>query len=117
MEYGRRNSPLIDGRTGSTPLVEAHSADEVARSVDLGAELIGVNARDLTTFELDRELFGRVVGRIPDGVVKVAESAVRTADDVAAYRAAGADAVLVGEALVTGDPASLIRGFRTAGRP
>ena len=50
---------------GMTPLVETHSADEVARAVDIGARLIGVNARDLSTFELDRDLFGRLVDRIP----------------------------------------------------
>lgn len=98
-----------------TALVETHDEREVDRALDAGARLLGVNARDLDTFELDRELFGRVAGRIPDGVVKVAESAVRTADDVAAYRAAGADVVLVGEALVTGDPAVLIRQFQQAG--
>jgi len=97
-----------------TALVEAHDEQEVDRALDAGARLLGVNARDLDTFELDRELFGRVADRIPDGVIKVAESAVRTRDDVAAYRAAGADVVLVGEALVTGDPAVLIRAFREA---
>lgn len=97
-----------------TVLVEAHDEQEVDRALDAGARLLGVNARDLDTFELDRELFGRVAGRIPAGVIKVAESAVRTADDVAAYRAAGADVVLVGEALVTGDPAALIRAFEEA---
>ena len=97
-----------------TVLVEAHDEQEVDRALDAGARLLGVNARDLDTFELDRDLFGRVAGRIPAGVVKVAESAVRTPDDVAAYRAAGADVVLVGEALVTGDPAALIRAFEEA---
>lgn len=99
---------------GMTVLVEAHDEQEVDRGLDAGARLLGVNARDLDTFELDRELFGRVVGRIPDDVVTVAESAVRTPDDVAAYRAAGADVVLVGEALVTGDAAALIRAFEEA---
>ncbi|QAY61226.1 indole-3-glycerol phosphate synthase TrpC [Microbacterium protaetiae] len=98
---------------GMTPLVEAHSADEVARAVEIGARLIGVNARDLTTFELDRDLFGRLAGGIPAGVIKVAESAVKTPDDVAHYRAAGADVVLIGEALVTGDPVATLRSFLT----
>lgn len=96
---------------GMTPLVEAHSADEVARSVDLGAELIGVNARDLTTFELDRDLFGRVADQIPAGVIRVAESAVLDVSDVERYREAGADAVLVGEALVKGDPTQTLASF------
>lgn len=96
---------------GMTPLVEAHSADELARAADLGARLIGVNARDLTTFELDRDLFGRLSASFPADAIKVAESAVLTPADVAHYRAAGADAVLVGEALVTGDPVATLRAF------
>lgn len=96
---------------GMTPLVEAHSAEEVARAVDLGSHLIGVNARDLTTFELDRELFGRVADQIPAGVIRVAESAVLDVSDVVRYREAGADAVLVGEALVTSDPIATLQSF------
>ncbi len=96
---------------GMTPLVETHSAEEVARAVDLGAQLIGVNARNLSTFELDRELFGRVADQIPAGVIRVAESAVLDVSDVVRYREAGADAVLVGEALVTGDPVATLQSF------
>nr|WP_279543737.1 indole-3-glycerol phosphate synthase TrpC [Leucobacter ruminantium] len=96
---------------GMTPLVEAHSAEEVARAVDLGAELIGVNARNLSTFELDRELFGRVADQIPAGVIRVAESAVLDVTDVERYREAGADAVLVGEALVTNDPIATLASY------
>ena len=97
---------------GMTPLVETHSAEELSRASDLGAQVIGVNARDLRTFELDRELFGRLVDRFPAGAVKIAESAVHSVDDVVAYRSAGADVVLVGEALVTGgDPAAAVSAF------
>lgn len=96
---------------GMTPLVETHSADEVERALDVGADLVGVNARNLSTFELDRDLFGELADRIPAGVIKIAESAVSTPADVAHYRRAGADVVLVGEALVTGDPASALRDF------
>lgn len=96
---------------GMTPLVEAHSADEVARAVDLGSQLIGVNARNLSTFELDRELFGRVADQIPAGVIRVAESAVLDVSDVIRYREAGADAVLVGEALVTSDPIATLQSY------
>ena len=96
---------------GMTALVETHSASEVTRAVDVGAGLIGVNARDLDTFELDRELFGRIADRIPGSTISVAESAVRSAEDVAHYRAAGADVVLVGEALVTSDPVVTMAGF------
>ncbi len=97
---------------GMTALVEAHTADELERALEIGAGLVGVNARDLTTFELDQELFGTLAGRIPSGVIRVAESAVKTAADVAHYRRAGADVVLVGEALVTGgDPVQTLREF------
>lgn len=96
---------------GMTPLVETHSADEVARAGDIGARLIGVNARDLSTFELDRDLFGRLADQLPPDAVKVAESAVLAPADVAHYRDAGADAVLIGEALVTGDPVATLRAF------
>lgn len=99
---------------GMTPLVEAHSADEVDRAASIGARLIGVNARDLSTFELDRDLFGRLADRIPVDAIKVAESAVLRPEDVAHYRRAGADAVLVGEALVTNDPVSTLRAFLAA---
>ena len=96
---------------GMTALVETHSAHEVARAVDIGAALIGVNARDLDTFELDRDLFARLADQIPGSTISVAESAVRTAADVAHYRASGADVVLVGEALVTSDPIITMAGF------
>jgi indole-3-glycerol phosphate synthase len=99
------------GQLGMTALVEAHSAEEVARAADVGAAVIGVNARDLTTFDLDRDLFGRLAAGIPSDAIKVAESAVLAPADVAHYRAAGADAVLVGEALVTGDPVATLRTF------
>jgi indole-3-glycerol phosphate synthase len=72
-----------------------------------------VNQRDLVTFEVDHHRAVRMARLIPDGVVKVAESGVRDADDAAALRDAGYDAVLVGESLVTAaDPASVIRALR-----
>jgi len=84
----------------------------VARAVDLGADIIGINARDLTTFEVDISLFGRLRGMIPSGVVAVAESAVSRPEDVARYRSEGADYVLVGEALVTGaNPQKTVREY------
>ena len=96
---------------GMAVLVETHSADEVSRALDIGAGLVGVNARDLSTFELDQNLFGTLAGQIPSGVIRVAESAVLTAADVVHYREAGADIVLVGEALVTGDPVRTLAEF------
>ena len=99
-------------RWGMEALVETHSEEELTRAVGLGAAIIGVNARDLATFELDRALFSRLSSRIPAGVVKVAESAVSGPEDVIAYKRAGADCVLVGEALVTdGNPQQTVREF------
>lgn len=96
---------------GMAALVETHSAEEISRAIDIGSSIIGVNARDLNTFELDRDLFGRIADNIPGGIIRVAESAVKTAADVTHYRAAGADVVLVGEALVTNDPARTLEEF------
>ena len=96
---------------GMTPLVETHSAEELERAKAIGAKLIGVNARNLTTFELDRDLFGTLVDAFPADAIKIAESAVLTPADVAHYRAAGADVVLIGEALVTGDPVATLKQF------
>lgn len=97
---------------GMEALVETHSEEEILRAVALDARVIGVNARDLTTFELDPDLFGQVQHLIPDGVLKVAESAVMNSQDVTRYRKQGAHAVLVGEALVTGaDPENTVREF------
>jgi indole-3-glycerol phosphate synthase len=94
-------------------LVETHSADEVRRAADIGARLLGVNARNLSTFELDSTLFASVYDLIPSDAISVAESAVTTIDDVRAYRSAGADAVLVGEALVTAHNAQqTVRDYR-----
>lgn len=100
---------------GMTPLVETHTADELDRAIDLEAKLIGVNARNLSTFELDRNLFATLVHKIPEGVIKVAESAVLKPEDVTHYRSAGADVVLIGEALVTGDPVHTLQQFLAAG--
>ncbi|MCX5413957.1 indole-3-glycerol phosphate synthase TrpC [Streptomyces sp. NBC_00059] len=106
---------------GLTPLVEVHDEREAERAAAVGAGVIGVNARDLRTLAVDRGTFARVAPSIPPGAVRIAESGVRDARDVAAYALAGADAVLVGEALVTGDSPrlavkSLLAGART-GRP
>lgn len=101
---------------GMTALVEVHGADEVARAADAGARVIGVNARDLTTLEVDRDQFAKVSPLIPAGVVRVAESGVRGPHDVLEYARAGADAVLVGEALVTGgDPRTAVADLVSAG--
>jgi indole-3-glycerol phosphate synthase len=101
---------------GLLPLVEVHADEELGRAVDAGATVIGVNARNLATLEMDRSLFARLAPRIPDGVVKIAESGVRGPHDLLAYAACGADAVLVGESLVTEkDPRAAVADLVTAG--
>ncbi|HSK25433.1 MAG TPA: indole-3-glycerol phosphate synthase TrpC [Jiangellales bacterium] len=101
---------------GLTALVECHTAEEVDRAVDAGARVIGVNARDLTTLEVHRDQFARLAPRVPDGVVKIAESGVRGPHDVIELAREGADAVLVGETLVTGrDPRAAVADLVAAG--
>ncbi len=101
---------------GLIPLVEVHADEELDRAVEAGAKIIGVNARDLATLEVDRTVFTRIAPRIPDGIVKIAESGIRGPHDLLAYAASGADAVLVGESLVTGkDPRSAVADLVTAG--
>ncbi|MEW9531453.1 indole-3-glycerol phosphate synthase TrpC [Microbispora sp. NPDC049125] len=101
---------------GLTPLVEVHTEEELSRAVDAGARVIGVNARDLKTLEIDREVFAKLAPKVPDGVIKIAESGVRGPHDLLAYARAGADAVLVGESLVTGrDPKAAVNDLVTAG--
>ncbi len=81
-------------------LCEVHDKEEMQRARDAGCDLIGVNTRDLRTFKVDLETAFRLVDQIPSGVVKVAESGIHSADDVARLRAAGYDAFLVGESLM-----------------
>ena len=100
---------------GLTALVEVHDEEEIARAVDAGATVIGVNARNLKTLEVDRGVFQRVAHTIPDSCVKVAESGIRDPHDLIVYAEAGADAVLVGESLVTGrDPRAAVAELVTA---
>ncbi len=85
---------------GLTVLVEVHDEEETARAVDLGAELVGVNARNLKTLAVDADTFGRLAPAVPADRVLVAESGVTGPDDVRRFVSEGARAVLVGEALV-----------------
>jgi indole-3-glycerol phosphate synthase len=91
-------------------LVEIHDERELDTALQVGATLIGVNQRDLTTFDVDPGRAVRVAGLIPDGIVKVAESGVRDGDDARALRDAGYDAILVGETLVTSDDPGRVIG-------
>lgn len=101
---------------GMTALVEVHGHDEVSRALDAGARCIGVNARNLKTLEIDRTTFARLAPLIPSGVVRIAESGVRGPHDVMDYARSGADAVLVGESLVTGgNPRAAVADLVAAG--
>lgn len=94
-------------------LLEVHDEDELERALPHAPELLGVNARDLRTLVTDLGTVERVLPRIPAGVVRVAESGLKTAADLRRVRAAGANAVLVGESLVTsGDALGTLRAWR-----
>jgi indole-3-glycerol phosphate synthase len=100
-------------QVGLDALVEVHDEPELERALEAGATIVGVNQRDLVTFEVDQRRAVRMAPRIPDGVVKVAESGVRGADDARALHDAGYHAVLVGEGLVTApDPAAAVKELR-----
>ncbi|GAA1147437.1 indole-3-glycerol phosphate synthase TrpC [Nesterenkonia lutea] len=100
---------------GMEALVEAHTEEEIARAAAVGAKIVGVNVRNLKTLEVDVAHYSTMARHLPDDVVRVAESGVTGPAVVADYAAEGADAVLVGEALVRdGEPAEALRRFRTA---
>jgi len=108
----------LGAELGLDVLVEAHDEREVERALEAGADLVGVNQRDLATFEVDTARAVRVAPEIPDGVVRVAESGVRGPDDARVLAAAGYHAVLVGESLVTdGDRAAAVAALRAARAP
>ncbi len=93
---------------GLAVLVEVHDESEIERALAVGARIVGVNARSLQTFAEDLSIAEALAARIPGEVVRIAESAVRSVSDAARMAAAGFDAVLIGEALVTApDPAAL----------
>jgi indole-3-glycerol phosphate synthase len=101
---------------GMNALVETHTEEEIDRGLAAGARILGINVRNLKTLDVDRGVFGRLASRIPTGPVIVAESGVRGPEDVAEYAGLGANAVLVGEALVThGSPRERIEEFQRAG--
>jgi indole-3-glycerol phosphate synthase len=111
-------------RAGLTALLETHDELEVTRAIGAyeaagitGRPVIGVNARDLTTLAVDNGRFEALRDVVPEGAIAVAESGIRTPDDVARLTAAGADAVLVGESVATaGDPAGAVQALVQAGR-
>lgn len=101
---------------GMTALVEAHSRLEALRALEAGAKVVGVNARDLRTLEVNMDNFAQIVDVISEDVIAVAESGVKGPADVFAYARDGADAVLIGEALVkNGDPRAAVAEMVAAG--
>jgi len=96
---------------GFQPLVEVHSVEELAAAVDAGADLVGVNNRDLARLSVDLGTFERVASAAPDDVTLVAESGVTTTADVRRMREAGADGLLIGTAIMDGDVAANTRRF------
>lgn len=110
-ELGELHTLAVD--VGLDVLVEVHDEEELERAVAIEASLIGVNQRDLVTFEVDNARAARVGAAIPVTAVRVAESGIRGPEDAAALAAAGFDALLVGELLVTaGDPESACAALR-----
>ncbi|HEX6236080.1 MAG TPA: indole-3-glycerol phosphate synthase TrpC [Acidimicrobiales bacterium] len=108
----------LAGEVGLDALVEVHDEREVERALSVGADLVGVNQRDLESFEVDASRAARVVREIPGSVVRVAESGIRGPGDARALAGAGFDAILVGESLVTsGDPEAAVAALRGARRP
>lgn len=100
---------------GLDALVEIHDEAELERALAIDATLIGVNQRDLVTFEVDTERAVRMAPQMPDGVVRIAESGITGPRDAAVLADAGYHAVLVGESLVThGDPSTAVKALRTA---
>jgi len=95
---------------GIDALVEVHDRVEADRALAAGATVVGVNARDLRTFEVDLEGAAGIIAELPGTVVRVAESGIKAPADAALVASAGCDAVLVGEHLVTaGDPAEALK--------
>jgi len=100
---------------GLDVLSEVHDGEELRRALDAGCDVIGVNTRDLRTFKVDLQIALDLVGRMPKNVVRVAESGIRSAEDVAQLRAAGCDAFLVGESLMRAErPGEALRELLSA---
>ncbi len=107
-----RSLAAAAARFAMAALVEVHDARELAKALDAGAEIIGVNNRDLNTFEVTLETSVRLAADIPSGVLKVSESGIHSASDIERLRAAGYQAFLVGEHLMKSpDPAAAVRAL------
>jgi indole-3-glycerol phosphate synthase len=113
LDSARLRELLAVGRElGMEPLVEVHTQEELRRALDAGARILGVNNRDLRTFEVNLETSLALVAEIPDECIAVSESGLRSAEDLRQLRAAGFDAFLIGEHLMAaGDPAAALQAL------
>lgn len=103
---------VLTHELGMQALVEVHTESELAQAIEVSAPIIGVNSRNLKTLEVDRTVFAQLLPKIPDQSVKVAESGISSRTDVEYAQLHGADAVLIGEALVRGsDPGATLRAL------
>lgn len=113
-----RELQSLAGKLGMAVLVEVHTEAELARVLSLAPRLIGINNRDLQTFEVDFDNTARLRALIPGGIAVVGESGLKTPDDIRAMARAGVDAVLIGETLVRSkDIAATARALVAAGKP
>jgi indole-3-glycerol phosphate synthase len=97
---------------GMASLIEVHTADELERALEISPKIVGVNSRNLKTLEVSQEAFSDLIPRIPPSLIRVAESGIASRADVEFAQSAGANAILVGEALVTsGDPKLAMRAL------
>lgn len=112
-ELGRLH--LLAVSVGLAALVEVHDRIELKRALDMGARIVGVNSRNLRTLEVDLNVIEELAGEIPDDVIAVGESGIRTGDDIRRLSALGYDAFLVGERLITQeDPGEALRALRSS---
>lgn len=110
-----RDFSALTKELGMRALMEVHTEDELERALEISPDIVGVNSRNLKDLTVSPSVFNALIPLIPDYIVKVAESGISNRADVLFAQEAGADAVLVGEALVKGsDPISTMRALRNA---
>lgn len=116
-DHQLRDYLALTHQLGMNALVETHTVEEIERAMAVGARMVGVNVRNLKTLDVDVDHYSTLAPHLDDAVVRIAESGVKSSREVADYAARGADAVLVGEALVKhGDACQAILDFRAASR-
>lgn len=107
-----RDFAALTRELGMRSLVEVHTENELVRALEIAPEIVGINSRNLKTLDVDQEVFVSLIPRIPNHIIRVAESGINTRSDVEFAQKSGANAILVGEALVRGsDPALTMRAL------